>query len=231
MKHLRTDHRNSRNVYGIHVISYSFICCNVYFAYTSVCGRVPRTVCFILILCALWPAGILSPFVLHTPHSFFSVSFEAQSVSPHSYIKSGRTADFSHQVYLIEQLHISLSCHCMWIKAAAQSFFVARQHQGYLFCLVECKVNRRNCKALAQLWCRWAAWTTDRGREGATTASCGEKEKLEAKGRWSKGSRELGDKEQTEAWSCKGNKRKREWDRVGVGRTESESRDRMDWWM
>lgn len=110
-------------------------------------------------------------------------------------------------------------------------FFVARQHQGYLFCLVECKVNRRNCKALAQLWCRWAAWTTDRGREGATTASCGEKEKLEAKGRWSKGSGELGDKEQTEAWSCKGNKRKREWDRVGVGRTESESRDGMDWWM
>lgn len=27
--------------------------------------------------------------------------------------------------------------------------------------------------------------------------------------------RELGDKEQTEVWSCKGNKRKREWDRVG----------------
>ncbi len=61
-------------------------------------------------------------------------------MSSHSYIKRGRTADFCHQVYLIEQLHISLSLPVD--QGRHTKLFVARQHQGYLFCLVECKVDR-----------------------------------------------------------------------------------------
>lgn len=79
-------------------------------------------------------ASYLPLFFIHHIH-FFSVSFEAQSVSPHSDIKRGRTADFSHRVYLIEQLHISLSCHCMRIKAVAQSFLLPDNIKAICFVL------------------------------------------------------------------------------------------------
>lgn len=97
---------------------------------------VPQTVCFIRILCASWPAGILSVFVLHTAHSLFGVIWSSACLLTPTW-KTGRTTDLSHQIYLIEWLHISLSFLCVWIKA------VCRRHQDYLFCLVESKVNRR----------------------------------------------------------------------------------------
>lgn len=39
--------------------------------------------------------------------------------------KKKKPSDFSHQVQLIELLLISLSCHCMWIKAVTRSFLLA----------------------------------------------------------------------------------------------------------
>lgn len=42
-------------------------------------------------------------------------------------------SDFSHQVYLIEQLHISLSCHCVRIKAVTRSFLLADNIKAICF--------------------------------------------------------------------------------------------------
>lgn len=81
----------------------------------------------------------------------------------------------------------------MRIKAVAQSFFffsfffVARQHQGYLFCLVECKVNRSGRteigKALAQARGVNERRERQAGGGGAAVAAYGQREKLEVKDR------------------------------------------------
>lgn len=73
---------------------------------------------------------------------FFSVSFDA-CVFSLLHKKRGRTSDFSHQVYLIEQLHISLSCHCVRIKAATQSFLLADNIKAICFVWRNVRVNRR----------------------------------------------------------------------------------------
>lgn len=151
--------------------------------------------CFILILCAFWPAGILSPFVLHAPYSFFQCHLK-HSLSSHSYIKTGRAADFSHQVYLIEQLHISLSSPCMWIKAVAQSFLLPENIKAICFVLWNVRSTGEIAKALAQLRCQWTAWATDRGRE-PQWQHVGKKGKPGVKEKWGGESREWGDEEQT----------------------------------
>lgn len=105
------------------------------------------------------------------------------SLSSHSYIKTGRAADFSHQAYLIEQLHISLSSPCMWIKAVAQSFLLPENIKAICFVLWNVRSTGEIAKALAQLRCQWTAWATDRGRE-PQWQHAGKKGKPGVKERW-----------------------------------------------
>lgn len=127
--------------------------------------------CFILILCAFWPAGILSAFVLHAPYSFFSVSFEAQSVFSllHKKRESSRLQpsglpNWTASHFSFKPLYVDQGSHT--------ELSVAREHQGYLFCLVECKVNRRNCK-IARTTPMSMNSVSDRQKVGAAVAACG----------------------------------------------------------
>lgn len=107
--------------------------------------------------------------------------------------------------------------------------FVARQHQGYLFCLLECKVNRRgkteigkrshNCDVNE----RHEQQTGGGSRNGSIWAK---KKKLEVKERGGSGET----KKQAQAWSCKGGKR--EGERQRRSRKDADwNRDGMDGWM
>lgn len=172
-------------------------------------------------------ASYLPLFFIHYIHFFPPLSFEAQRVSPHSYIKRQKSRlqpsglpnwTASHFSFMPLYADQGSGTKLFFFFL---SFFVARQHQGYLFCLVECKVNRRNCKALAQLRCHWAAPTTDRGGEEGAAASWGKRKergkKQRRKGGWSKG-----------RWRTnRGVKLQREREEARAGRTWGE-RQRRD---
>lgn len=135
----------------------------MYYAHTSLWGRqlYHWDICFILILCAFWPAGVSSPFVVRTALSFFPVSSDALSLSSYSLIKRGRKSGFSHQVYPNwTASHFSFMPLCV-DQGSHMKLFVGRQHQGYLFCLVECKVNRRGRTEIGKhSRCQWMALKT-----------------------------------------------------------------------
>lgn len=95
-------------------------------------------------------------------------------------MKRGRTADFSHQVYLIEQLHISLSCHCVRIKAVTQSFLLPDNIKA--ICVVYWNVRSTGEEKQKLESVRTTAMsmngTNKRQGEGAAMAAYGQKRKI-----------------------------------------------------
>lgn len=110
----------------------------------------------------------------YTTFIFFPpLSFEAQRVSPHSYIKRQKSRlqpsglpnwTASHFSFMPLYADQGSGTKLFFFFL---SFFVARQHQGYLFCLVECKVNRRNCKSARTTAMSLSGPVNRQGRRGS----------------------------------------------------------------
>lgn len=168
----------------------------------------------------------------YTTFIFFPpLSFEAQRVSPHSYIKRQKSRLQPSGLPNWTASHFSFmplyADQGSGTKLFSFSLFLLPDNiKAICFVLRNVRSTGEIAKALAQLRCHWAAPSTDRGGEEAAAASCGERGKSGGKNRGEKEDEAKGDEEQTEAWSCKGNEKKPEQE----GR-EVRGRDGMDWWM
>lgn len=148
----------------------------------------------LIALCSSYDAQIFFTVIWRTVHVFSFLH------------KKGRMSDYSHQLYLIKQTHISFSSHCVRIKAVTRSFLLADNIKAICFVWWNVRSTGEGEQKLEKCShnCDVNEWHERQTEGGRVHGSIWEKRKI-------RGEREMRRREETVSWWRNKHRRNKLW--------------------